>query len=450
MTRKLLQILLLVFCIFLSSIPCGAKDFRIDVKEKVDFVNIDYFDKFNDAELKTYILTAIENNNQARIASQKSEELKQQMRVVFGGQLPTVQVSPSYLATKLINNMAFNIPTNSFFLPFFGYWEADLLLKNRDKTRSSKKNWEATKFQEQAIYINLAADVATLYTNILKFNKMIELQRELLSANSGYFARMQKQFDQGIINRVQLNDAAQDLKQTEIDLENLIKNREILLTQFAVLLGSSPANINDLKFGDFDNFGNDVVAPKEISSDIIFSRPDVLAAESTLEKAKIDITVARKELLPKFDIIGAITFSTLGGGNFFNWSDIVAFLIAGASQEIFAGGKRIANLKIQKARYEQMFEQYRETDLNALKEVNDALCQLKYDDKITQRSLIQLRYEQNNQKRSKESFENGTISYPALLQENMQLLNAKQSYTTLKTNQIVDNFTLYKAVGGRL
>ena len=45
---------------------------------------------------------------------------------------------------------------------------------------------------------------------------------------------------------------------------------------------------------------------KEISSEVIVQRPDYLAAEKQVEKAGIDVRVARKEFLPKIDILGLI------------------------------------------------------------------------------------------------------------------------------------------------
>lgn len=80
--------------------------------------------------------------------------------------------------------------------------------------------------------------------------------------------------------------------------------------------------------------------PNEIDSDVIFSRPDVLAAENELEKAKIDIRIARKEFLPTFNITGLWVFNTIAHGSFFSWESSLAALLAGASQDIFTGGSQ--------------------------------------------------------------------------------------------------------------
>ena len=69
---------------------------------------------------------------------------------------------------------------------------------------------------------------------------------------------------------------------------------------FAVLLGRSSDKANSIERGNLDKFEYSASIPDEIESDVIFSRPDVKRAEAALEKAKIDIRVARKEFLPTF------------------------------------------------------------------------------------------------------------------------------------------------------
>lgn len=81
-----------------------------------------------------------------------------------------------------------------------------------------------------------------------------------------------------------------------------------------------------------------------------------MAAEAKLEAAKIDIKVARKEFLPSFNITGIWTFNTLASGTFFSWESSLAALLAGATQDIFKGGIKKANLKMKKAKYEELFE----------------------------------------------------------------------------------------------
>lgn len=100
---------------------------------------------------------------QSRLLSELSSTGKQ-VKYSFGRELPTFGVSANYLGIKVPELDNFSLSKNAFILPFSVNYEADFLLKNRDKTKSQKKVYEVSKFNEKAIYLALLADVAIVYT----------------------------------------------------------------------------------------------------------------------------------------------------------------------------------------------------------------------------------------------------------------------------------------------
>ena len=129
-----------------------------------------------------------------------------------------------------------------------------------------------------------------------------------------------------------------------------------------------------------------------------------------LKSAKIDVTVAKKEFFPSFNITGFLTFDTAGGGNFFSWGSSFAYLIAGVSQDIFMGGKKLANLKIKKNKYYELMENYKQIDLNAIKEINDTLNSIKQDTLAENNSKEKLKIESKNFSSAQKKLKRGTIS----------------------------------------
>ena len=127
-------------------------------------LNVEFFDRFNDENLSYYINKAIDNNHSAKQATLRVEQYRQQVKYSFGRELPTFGVSANYLGIKVPELDNYSLSKNAFILPFSVNYEADFLLKNRDKTKSQKKVYEVSKFNEKAIYLALLADVATVYT----------------------------------------------------------------------------------------------------------------------------------------------------------------------------------------------------------------------------------------------------------------------------------------------
>ena len=422
--------------------------FAVDRNE----LNVEFFDRFNDVYLYQYINEAIENNHTAKQATIRVEEYRQNVKSQFANELPSFSVSADYLGLHIpeINPAVSNIRKNNFVLPFVVNYEADFLLKNRDKTKSAKKTYEMSKFDEQSAYLALLSDVATVYTNILQYDKLIEEQEKIVNNYNQILNDDNKKLSRGVINITELNNSKTTVETSKIALENLIKQREILLMQFAVLLGRSPDGANNIERGSINDFEYNAVIPNEIESDVIFSRPDVKRAETALEKAKIDIRVARKEFLPKFNITGIWAFNTIAPGSFFSWESSLAALLAGATQDIFTGGRKIANLKFQKAKYEELFEQYRQTDLDAVKEVNTSLCIIKHDTEIENGVSEKLNLEAKNLNSADKMLSRGVISKSQYLNSENLYINKDMDLTRAKTQRIVNYYTLYKAVGGKI
>jgi len=414
-------------------------------------LNVEFFSRFNDDYLFKYVNEAIDNNHSAKQATIRVEEYRQSVKSQFANELPSFSISASYLG---IHSPKFNpnlsVSKNAFVLPFIANYEADFLLKNRDKTKSAKKTYEMSKFDEQSAYLALLSDVATVYTNILEYDKLIEEQEKLVNNYNQILNDDSKKLARGVINTTELNNSKTNVEQANIALESLIKQREILLMQFAVLIGRSADETNSIERGTIDNFEYNSVIPNEIESDVIFSRPDVKRAEMALEKAKIDIRVARKEFLPTFNIAGIWAFNTIAPGSFFSWESSLAALLAGATQDIFAGGRKIANLKFQKAKYEELFEQYRQVDLEAVREVNTSLCIIKHDRKIENKTKEKLLLETENLNSANKMLNRGVISKTQYINSENLYINKDMDLTKAKTRRLVNYYTLYKTAGGKI
>lgn len=454
--KKIMKLqILVVFLFILSQVSCLSVPWnnkplpRINSQKKIDYVNINWWDNFSDPCLKCYIIQAIENNHDAKRASWQVEEYKQRVKLQFSQELPSLSVGTTYVLNHL-QDLLPATKSNVFAVPFIASYEADIFLKNHDKTKSSKKDYQASKFQEQSIYISLAADVATTYINLIKFDKLVHIQQEYVDVKKEELTRAQKQYNSGVISVPNLNEYKKTYQSAKNNLDELVKSRDLTLNQLAVLIGESAENSQCLKRNSWDDFEYKNMIPKEICSDVIFSRPDILAAEANLEKANIDVRVARKEFLPRINVAGIYAFTNLGSTGFGTWNSTLAALFAGATLDLFKGGYKIANLKLNKAKYEEMFESYRQTSLNAIKEVNDSLLIIREDSKINSNTFKNLKIQEDNYNRAIKSYKAGVISYPNLLVEQEQFLSMKQTEINSKANCFVDYITLYKSAGGKL
>lgn len=462
MNKRVIAIILSTIILSANTMPVFAihdvkskKVIKSQVTEyKFDNVNLNWWKNYNDEILEGYIVKAINENQDLKIATLKVEEARQYVKLQFANELPNASFGVSeflYKAPEMkMLGMSGRNSESTFGMPIMMNYELDLFLKNHDKTKSAKKMHEISKLQERAAYISVASAVGGTYFNIVKLDKLINIQNEIISDRKQIYELMRERNREGITSTADLTRAEKAYVLSQVDLADLRKAREILLTSLAVLIGESPNNINELKRISYDELIYKKAIPNEISSEIIEQRPDYLAAEKAVEKAGIDVRVAKKEFLPKIDLLGLMFFTTGSTGIPMNWENAIAALGGQAMLPLFTGGKLKANLRLNKNKYEQALQNYYKTNLVAIKEVNDSLFVLKTDDDKYKKNLKSYDMQKADYNYMKKRYEQGVISNLDLLQQKETLLVLNKMVASSKTECFIDQISLYKAVGGKL
>ncbi len=430
--------------------PCYAiLDRNINTEKTImEYINYDWWKNQNDEYLESYIQRAIENNHDIKTAQLKIEQAKINVTATRAGQLPSFQVS----ASPMINKMPYSEKSmGTFALPLMASYELDIFGKNRNKTQSSKKLLKSTQYQAQASNISVVSMVGSIYYNIVKLDKIISLEQQLVENRKEIFELTKISNKEGLTSTSDLILAEKNYVLSQNDLLDYEKSRQNALNALAVLIGDSPENSAEFKRISFDNLSNDFNIPNEISSQIIINRPDYKALEAQLEAAGIDIRVAKKEFLPTIDILGILSFaanSSIGGN--MGWKNAMALAGASATLPIFTGFKRLANLKMSKNAYEQILEQYQKTNLVAMQEINDSLYNLKSDKEKLLNNQKAYEIQKEDYNISDKKFQLGVISKLDLLQQHEALLYIEQLRAGSKIDCFIDKIGLYKATGARV
>ncbi len=465
--KKVISIALLASLLSMNFMPALAisnsdeatkkpKQFKSMVKKskkpksddyKYAYVNMAWWDNFNDANLTAYINKAITNNYDLKMATLAVEEYYQNTKIQFANELPQIGAgfAPNY--TKM--------PTSSswdwyFATPAYVNYELDIFLKNRDKTKAVKKLYEASQFDERAAYISVASAVGTTYLNIVRLNKIIELQKQIVELRQEIYDLMLVSNKEGLVSTADTVKANKSLVAGQTDLIELQKQQKQLMHSLAVLIGESPDNISELAITPYEQINFTGNIPAEVSSDIIDQRPDYLKAEKMVEKAGIDVRVAKKEFLPSINLTGIALFNASDIGSAWSTGGMLGSLAAGAMLPIFTGGKRLANLRLKKTTYERILQDYYKTNLTAIQEINDALVAVKMDKQKMEETQKQADLERTDYNYNEKRYNQGTISKLDLIQVQENLLSIDKLVAQQNIECMVDYIGLYKSVGSKL
>ena len=449
------RIFLILILTFMMPMLIQNPVYSSSSESRLIMININWWDNFTDPYLKDYVCQAISKNHEVKKAALRTEEYRQLIKETMSKEFPTVMIAPTFARLKSARNQIFDIETptlrtNLYAIPLFAKYEADIFLKNHDKTKSAKKAFEAAEYEEKAADITIAVDTATLYVNIIKLDKIINIQEKVNDIRKQIWELTKERYKAGLASVYDVTYTDRLHTQSQIELNDLKRQRSLYLHELAVYIDECPSCCQELKRGKFENLEYTGSIPDCISSEITVMRPDLMKAEADLKKAKIDIRIARKEFLPSVPIIGSTGYNALYLKNLFDWDNIFGLVGVAVMQKLFTGGQLSANLKRKKIIYEQLFEAYKQADLTAIQEINDAMCMIKYDTIKDNDNMKKVRLETSNFNIIRERQKAGITSYLEMIQFQETLLSLEREKDISKAQRLIDYMTLYKAVGAKL
>lgn len=422
---------------------------KLRTKNKYEYINLAWWEGMNDEYLTGYINKAMAHNFDLKIASLTVDEYFQNVRAQMANELP--QVSTQYGLGVMGFPKDSYLPRNGhgMGMPFMASYEADIFLKNHDKTTSVRKLYQASISDERATYIAIVSSVGTVYYNIVRLDKAIELQEDIVKLRKNIYELMALSNKEGVVSTSDMIKAQKLYIAGQSDLVDLKRQRIELLNQLAVLIGESPENAKTFRRISYDKIKYVYNTPDVIPSDIIVQRPDYQRAEVMVKKAGVDVRVAKKEFLPTISISGLALFSSKYLGSLFTTNNALWMLGGSAGLPLFTGGSRIANLKINKIKLEKALKEYQKTNLVAIQEVNDALYSSRLNNQKLNQNKEHLKLEQKDYSLSEKKYKEGVISKLDLYQMQENLLTIQNLIASNTIDCMLDKINLYKVTGAK-
>ena len=442
------KILCLIIFLAIFCLPIYAKDKKVET-DRADYVNIPFWEKFNDDALIDNMLKVYQNNHDLKIAMHKVNEAQRLVKMSFANELPHLAFNGDInhvfrSSDERFGNVVIpNYTETQFLFPLTLSYEVDIWGKNRLKTKSKEKQYEIMLQDEKSAYIALTSAFAGDYFNLIKIDELINLQKQLIETQKEVTACYKTKYELGTatVNDVLAQEKA--LTFLKEDLNNLLEKQDVLQNQMSVLLANN--DFGEINRGTFEDLNFKIQIPEKINTNFLDNRPDFVKAELGLEKAGLDIRVAKREFLPNFTIVGNLGF------NFYNLSQANSFLAnigVLPNMDIFAGGRKFQHLKFNKDEYKIAIEKYNKTMLVAMQETNDALYTLKSTDSKHAISQDRLNLSKKEMALAEEREKIGTADRLDLLKRKESLLATKKQEVSLKINSVIAMIGLYQALGG--
>ena len=414
---------------------------EVAVDDTTNFGNVNWRELFTDPQLQALIEQGLQNNTDLRSAQLQIEEAEAALMSAKLAFLPSFALSPQGTISSFDGGKA----TKTYTLPVTASWELDIFGRLRNAKQQAKALYAQSKDYQQAVRTQLIAGIANVYYTLLMLDEQLAISQQTEEAWKETVASTRALMDAGLANEAatsQMEAAYYSVQTSILDLKEQINQVE---NSLALLLAETPRRYERGKLAD-QRLPEDVAVG--VPMQMLSNRPDVRAAERSLEQAFYATNLARAAFYPSIVLSGSAGWTNSAGSMIVNPGKFLASAVGSLTQPLFNKGQIMAQYRIAKAQQEEASLSFQQALLNAGSEVNDALvaCQTSKAKTVLFEKQIQ------SLEKALEStsllMEHGTTTYLEVLTARQSLLSAQLSQTANRFTEIQSVINLYQALGG--
>jgi NodT family efflux transporter outer membrane factor (OMF) lipoprotein len=325
-------------------------------------------------------------------------------------------------------------------------YEIDFWGKNRSALRAAAGTAVASRYNREVVELATVVTAATAYFQVLTTQDRLQVARDNLKSAVRVLNLIQERLNTGTatVLDVAQQESLVDTQRAAIPpLEQTLRQNRIAL---AVLMGRTPESVH-IRGGSLRSIAVPRVTPG-LPSELLMQRPDIREAEAALAAANANIQNARAQMLPSITLTGAGGYQSAVLATLLRPESAVYSLAAGLAQPVFDGWRLQSNLDLQRAKQDELLQNYRKTVISAFGDVENALDDIR---KTAERLRLQndvavssrLAFDISAQRLS-----GGTVDLITVLQTQQALFQAQDMLVQARLAHVQAIVSLYQALGG--
>jgi multidrug efflux system outer membrane protein len=406
-----------------------------------------WWELFGDRGLNELVGRSLEKNQEIAASAARLQQAREISSATRSFYFPAVDTGITAERTKF----RFRGPgggsstLNNFTVPLDFRYEIDVWGKVRRQVESATATEKSTEELLNALRLSIAGDVAQTYWAL----RAVDADRAVLARTLEIRRRaldlLGKRRSAGSISGLDLARAETEVATAEADRIRLDQTRVELVNALAVLTGSAASGS---QVAEKTELPKPPSVPVSVPSDLLRQRPDIRAAERNVAAANAEIGVATAAFFPEFVIDASTGFDTTVASNLFNASALVWSLGASAMTPLSSLRYLSAQRRAVIAAHEAASAEYRQTVLESIREVEDALQAtviLERRQAAQDQALVAAR---KTFDLSVKRFNQGLVSFLDVVDAERTRLDAERAANAIRAERLAIAVSLAKAVGG--
>lgn len=445
-----------------------ARPVPLSFGESIDTVSVadqSWRTFFADANLVTLIDTALRQNFDLLIATQRIEQARASFNYSQGFLVPQVNavasagldrygqntlngvgnfdtnLSPNIEGSRVIPN-----PTPDFFLGARSTWEVDIWGKLRNRRKAAYLRLVRSEKGRQAVVTSLLAEVARYYYTLLALDDELDILQENITYQQDALELMRIQKQAGRVIELAVQQFTAQLLSTRSrqgQVRQQVVEAENGLNR---LLGRYPQVI--ARGSSLQERPLPAQLLTGLPVQMIRRRPDIQQAELDLQATQVDVDVARAEFLPALNLSAYLGLQSFRLGTLVNLASIATGLLAGLSGPVVNRRFVRANYQGTVAASREAFYRYRQTLVDGVGEVTGSLRGVENYRQVAALQTEQVQTLQRAVATSNKLFRSGYATYLEVITAQRNVLEAELALIETKRLQFLYLTDLYRNLGG--
>ncbi|MFL6605393.1 MAG: efflux transporter outer membrane subunit [Steroidobacteraceae bacterium] len=381
------------------------------------------------------------SNENIKAAAAAVEEARALVRQARSGFWPQLGLSASRQRTVVGDSDARTVTSAGI----AGNWDIDLWGQIRRSSQSSRASMQASEAALASARLAAQADLATAYFELRAQDQLQIILNDIVAAEQQSLKITENRYRVGVAAKADVVTAQTQLLSSQAQQVNAPLQRAILEHAIAVLVGQQPAQFSIAPAA----MRTDVpTVPAGLPSELLERRPDVAQAERQLAAANAQIGVAIAAFFPSLTITGSDDYQGNTISRLIRTANRVWAIGPTVALSVFDAGLRRAEVAQARATYEQRVDNYRQTVLTSLQQVEDNIATLRV---LEQSAVI----EESAVKAAREAetltlnqYKAGTVPYSSVITAQTTRLNSEQNSLNVLSGRLQASVAMIQALGG--
>jgi len=429
----------------------------VTATDTTSIADIGWKNFFTDPVLQKLIDSAVAKNYDMQVALKNIEASQLLFKQVKWNNVPQVDLNVTASTDRPSNNSLtglslsqYNIGTNhieDYSANVAVSWEADIWGKIRNKNKAALAAYLQTVEAKKAIQTNIVANVSQGYYNLLMLDAQLEIAHKNVQLNDSTLRIIRLQYDAGQVTSLAVQQAqAQEQAAAQLvpQFEQSIGIQENALR---ILTGELPGRVERTAILD------QMAVPADLSAglpaNLVSRRPDVKSAELALVTANANVGVNKAAMYPVLNITASGGINSFKASNWFNIPASLFGIVAGGIAQPLLEHKQLkTQYDVAKVEREKTVLQFRQSVLNAVGEVSDAMVKI---EKLKQQQSIaagRVNTLQHATANANLLFKNGMANYLEVITAQSNVLQGELELASIKSEELSAVAELYRSLGG--